>query len=202
MNTIFQDARAMMFSGLIGASLFTINFIPAHILTPAGGGSPIGAIWGAITAPFLLATVALILRASGGVVIAYSTYSVLAIPTFVMGPPHVYKPIIAILAGLLYEIGFFLARGSAPLGNILPKERFSKWSLGVMSGFTFFTLGSIYMYLKTFQILGLPGVETLEDTIIIFAIVFLIIGLISTGLAIKAISPLENHPAVKTLRQE
>lgn len=170
-RTVFGNARAAIYAAILGVALNAINFLPATILTPLGFGSALAAIWGGLTAPFFFAFASLVTRRYGTVMILYISYSLLAMPTFVMGPPHPYKPVLALMAGLAYELGILLGGG------------FRHRSLYV--AITIFTIISIVNYVMAFRILDLPGREILEKSILVFGAVFLVLSWIATALAIK-----------------
>ncbi len=186
-DSILHHRKALGFCGMAGAVLWGINFIPAHILSVAGGGSPITALWGAITAPVFFALTTLIVRKFGAVTALYTTYAVLAIPFLVMGPPHPYKPLIAIAVGLTYDFG---------------QHFFGKYKLsGLLIGFTGFTVVSLGLYIWIFRLLQLPGLDKLESGIIYFGLAFLVIGWFMTYLATKVFERLKDHPSIKSLSQ-
>lgn len=187
MNTIFSDTKALLFCGVAGAALFFINFIPAQILTSIGGGTAWGAVWGGLTAPFILASVALITRRFGAITMTYFTYSIFAIPNFVMGPPHIYKPLIALIVGLVFDSIMKITGGES--------------RYGLIAGFTGFTIASLFMYLQAFQILNLPGLESLKSSIYIFGVVFWIEGLVGIWLGIKAFKMIKDIPVINTFRR-
>ena len=184
MKIIFSSTKSLIFCGLCGAALFGINFLPAQILTGLGGGAAIGAIWGAITAPFVLASVALITGRIGAVTMAYVVYSFFAIPSFVMGPPDPYKPLLALLAGMSYDIVMTV------VGGVRVR--------GLFVGFTCFTAVSLFLYLQAFRILALPGSEKLEVSIYYFGIAFLLLGYLGTITAIRVYKKLEGNPLIKS----
>ncbi|MES9898562.1 MAG: hypothetical protein ABW148_06015 [Sedimenticola sp.] len=188
MQTVLGATRSLIFCGIAGATLFGINFIPAHVLSAAGGGSPLAAIFGAVTAPVFFALGALITKRFGAVAVLYVTYATLAIPFLVMGPPHPYKPLIALCAGLAYDIGMLIGGRSRLRGLLL--------------GFTGFTAVSLFLYLQAFRILDLPGREMLEEWVFYFAAVFLLIGYGMTWISSQIYRKLEQSPAVRHIQSE
>jgi len=188
MKSIFSDTKSLLFCGVAGTALFSINFIPAQILTSIGGGAAIGAIWGGLTAPFILVMAALITRKFGAVTMTYFTYSIFAIPTFVMGPPHIYKPLIALAVGLVFDLILRIS------GDMDKK--------GLIAGFTGFTIVSLFMYLQAFRILNLPGLESLEKSIYILGLVFWIEGLIGLFIALKAFQNIKEIPVIKSFQND
>lgn len=187
-RTVFGSTRAAVFSAILGVALNAINFIPATILTPLGFGSALAAIWGGLTAPFMFAFASLVTKRYGTVTVLYVSYSILAIPTLVMGPPHPYKPLLALLAGLAYELGLLIGGG------------FRYRSLYV--AIAVFTIVSIFNYVMAFRILDLPGRETLEKTVFIFGAVFLVLGWIATKLATTLHKRIAGDPRLMILSDD
>ena len=187
MNIVFSSTKSLILCGIAGATLFGINFIPAQLLTGLGAGAAVGAIWGGLTAPFIMASVALITGRIGAITITYMVYSVFAIPTFVMGPPHPYKPLLALLAGISYDLAMTL------VGGVRPR--------GLFVGFTVFTAVSLFIYLEAFRILNLPGLEKLQASIYYFGIAFLALGYLGTTIALGVYKKLKDNPFIRSYKQ-
>lgn len=99
-----------IWAGSAGGLLFGINFALQALVflfeIPGASGFLSG-----LTVPLVLAIICQITRERGTATIAWTLYSLLAIPTQLMGIPGPYKAVLGLLGGLAYDAGYSLLRG-------------------------------------------------------------------------------------------
>ncbi len=99
-----------IWAGSAGGLLFGINFgLQALVFLfemPGASGFASG-----LTVPLVLAVICQITRERGAATTAWTLYSLLAIPTLLMGIPGPYKVVLGLLGGLAYDAGYSLLRG-------------------------------------------------------------------------------------------
>jgi ABC-type thiamin/hydroxymethylpyrimidine transport system permease subunit len=94
----------------------------------------------------------------------------LAIPTVILGPPGVYKILLGLYMGIIFEL-------------LLLIFQYKRWSYVFGLAFTF--AASVPMEYYLFKILGLPAAEQIKPMILAIIVVYFVNGLLGSWLGMK-----------------
>jgi len=97
--------RGAIMAGVFAGVLFGVNFGFQALVGLLGMPGASGFVTG-FTVPFGLALVSQINKEWGTATTSWTLYSLLAIPTLLMGLPGPYKLILGFLGGLVYDVGY------------------------------------------------------------------------------------------------
>jgi len=164
-----MNTRQYIFLGAIGAICFVISFgLGSSVVALTGIPLMGGLVHGIITGIVLTAGLKSVPK-FGAAVVIWIVFSVLAIPTITLGTPGVYKVVVGIVVGLIWDIVIILFR-RRDIGYILGS-----------------IIGGNSMILGTFLaavILGLPAVEKLRSTISFLLITGIVIQFLTGWLGV------------------
>jgi len=104
-RSVRLSIRGAIMAGVFGGLLFGINFGFQALVGLFGMPGASGFITG-LTVPFALALVSQINKEWGTATVSWTLYSMLAIPTLLMGLPGPYKLILGFFGGLMYDVGY------------------------------------------------------------------------------------------------
>jgi len=155
--------------GALAAMLFVLNMVVGATISYATGVPFITGFATGFTVPFFFAITYLQTKRIGSVTLLWTLYSILAIPTVLMGPPGVYKVVIGILAGAAYDLGVFV---------------FRRGTFSLFAGITLYTAALIALFLLAYNFLDLPGKEQITTLAWLVGSIFWIEGIISTALGV------------------
>ena len=182
-----RETKALVISGGFGALLFVVNFVfgaTITYLTAFPGGS---IIFTAFFIPFIFTIASLMTGRFGTVTIIFGIYSLLSIPTVLMGPPGFYKAPVGILVGLSFDV----------ILSLFKRKMFAFYiaQIGYSASLMLFLFGAM-------KLLNLPGVEKVQKALIPGMAVVLILGVF--GIAVGSIffkKKLMNLSKVKQLME-
>jgi len=97
--------RGAIIAGTFAGVLFGVNFCFQALVGFFGMPGASGFITG-LTVPFALALVSQTNKEWGSATLVWTLYSLLAIPTLLMGLPGPYKLVLGLLGGLAYDFGY------------------------------------------------------------------------------------------------
>ncbi len=104
-RTFRLSIRGAIMAGIFGGLIFGVNFGFQTLVGIFGMPGASGLITG-LTVPFALALVSQINKEWGTATVTWTLYSLLAIPTLLMGLPGPYKLILGFFGGLVYDISY------------------------------------------------------------------------------------------------
>lgn len=112
------DLKIFMTCGVFGVLTFVFNFIIGSTIIPLSGIPGTGSITSMIVAGFFFTIPFLMYKRIGIILIVIVVYSVLCIPTVLLGPPGIVKIGVALLTGLLWDIIFYSLRRTTLLSAL------------------------------------------------------------------------------------
>ena len=104
-RTFCLSIRGAIMAGVFGGLLFVVNFGFQALVGLFGMQGASGFATG-LTVPFALALVSQINKEWGTATVSWTIYSLLAIPTLLMGLPGPYKLVLGFFGGLMYDVGY------------------------------------------------------------------------------------------------
>lgn len=177
--------KELIFIALLGALVFVLDFILVVGLEAVIGIPGVGLLIDTIILIAIAVVGAKIVPKFGVFTIWALIYSVLAIPTNIIGPPGIYKIVIGLVLGLLGDVILFLFRYKN-LGYYL--------SLTIAN---VLTIPFLYFFLIK---LGLPGASELKSAVVYFIPIVVVEGLLGAWIGIKLYNKIKTKRFVKQLQ--
>jgi hypothetical protein len=180
-----NKVKFWIISGAFGGLLFAINLTLGAGITYATGNPGFSGLITGLTTSFILYILQRVTKKFGSISIAFTVYSILAIPTVLLGAPGIYKILIGLLSGLAFDSVLYFG-----------KYKFKSY----LFGFFVFVLVMIPLTYFSYVYLALPNLEKFKSAILILACVFIVEGWIAGYLSRKFFnSRLKNIPSVKNI---
>lgn len=177
--------KLWIISGAFGGLLFAINLALGAGITYATGNPGFSGLITGLTTSFVLYILYRLTNKFGAITIAFTIYSILAIPTVLLGAPGIYKIIIGLLSGLAFDTVLYFF-----------KYKFK----GYIVGFFVFVLVMIPLTYYSYVYLALPNLEKFKNAIFMLAGIFIVEGWIAAFLAkIFFNKRLKNLSSVKNI---
>lgn len=167
---IIKDVRALTLCGGFGAISFVIMWSLGSILLIATGLPLVGGLVSSIINAFVLIIGILLVNRVGAATLISLTLTILAIPTVILGPPGVYKILLGLYMGIVFEL-------------LLAIFRYKKWTFIFGLAFTF--AASVPMEYLLFKLLGLPAAEKIKPMIFAIMVVYFVNGLLGSWLGLR-----------------
>ena len=185
---VFQDIKLSSVAGLFGAMALAFAYIVGAALTLATGIPIASAAVNGIIVCFVMVLGAKIIDKPGAFTLMTLVYSVLAIPTVLLGPPGPHKILIGLGMGIIYDLIIFTTR---------------KRDWGYILGSILFIASGVSLVFYSMVLLGLPGVERLKQAFIILILVSSLPASIGAFLGIKVFhKKFKNLSLVKNLQRK
>lgn len=180
-----KKTNLWIISGAFGGLLFAINLALGAGITYATGNPGFSGLITGLTTSFVLYILYRLTNKFGAISIAFTVYSILAIPTVLLGAPGIYKIAIGLLSGLAFDTILYL---------------FKYTFRGYLLGFLAFVLVMIPITYYSYVFLALPNLEKFQSAIFILAGIFIVEGWIAAWVAKKFFEKrLENLSSVKSI---
>lgn len=177
--------KELVFIALMGAMEFITAFIAGMGIIVATGLPMTGGVVGVFLVSILLVTGLLVVRKFGTAMIIVFIHMLLASPTASIGPPGVYKIVVGLVFGFIFDSALY----------ILKYNRVSYY-LGIGLGLTVL----VPLLVGFLVLLGLPGGDKLTQLIFPVIIIYVTEGLLGTYLArLFYFKKLRNSRLVKLL---
>jgi hypothetical protein len=167
---IIKDVRALTLCGGFGAISFVIMWGLGSFLLIATGIPLVGGIASSIVNAFVLIIGILLINRFGAATLISLTLTTLTIPTVIFGPPGVYKILLGLYMGGMFEI--FLV--------IFKRIR---WIYPLGAGLTF--AASVPMEYWLFKILGFPAADKIKPLIFLIMAIYFVNALLGSWLGMR-----------------
>lgn len=161
------STKQLIFLALIGAILFIMDLVISTVIDAVTGMQGAGYLVIGIFFIMIAVIGGLIIPKFGVFALMALIYALLAIPTNVFGPPGILKVPIAFIVGLIIDLIIYSF-----------KYKKSGYYLGAIIG----NVLSLILFVWTFLLLGLPGIESLMPYLWSFSILYGIEAVIGTWL--------------------
>ena len=185
---IFKDLKLSSVGGLFGALAFALAYIIGMALTLATGIPIASAAANGIVVCFIMVLGTKIIDKHGAFTLMTLVYSVLAIPTLLLGPPGPHKIIIGLGMGIVFDLIILITK---------------KQSWGYILGSIVFIASGVSLVLYSMVLLGLPGIERLKQAFVILILVSSLPASIGAFLGIKVFhEKFEKFSLVKDLQRK
>lgn len=161
-------SKLWIISGAFGGLLFAINLVLGAGITYASGNPGFSGLITGLTTSFVLYILYRLTHKFGAIAIAFTVYSILAIPTVLLGAPGVYKVVVGLLSGLALDAILRLF-----------KYKFK----GYLIGFFVFVAVMIPITYYSYVYFALPNLDKFKNAMFILAGIFTVEGWIAAWLA-------------------
>ena len=161
--------KDLVVCALFGAALFLLLFILGTALITITGIPASGGILNLLIATLITTIGVKIVNKFGTASIMLTLTGILAVPTLTFGPPGIYKIVILFFTGFIFDVILLT----------LKKSKISYTLAGLVVGMNAPIL--IYVCLILF---GLPGADKLHPMLVIFSVVYAILGSIGAYLGL------------------
>lgn len=163
-----MNKKLFWLSVLFGGLLFAVNLSFGAGLTYATGNPSFDMLITGLTTSFLLYILVSMTKKFGAITIASAIYCFLAVPIVLTGPPGIYKILIGIAGGLVFDaILYFL------------NYKFSAFLLGI-AGYAITSVAGIYF---AYDIFNFAQFEKFKSIIIILTGTYIVSAWVSAWLA-------------------
>lgn len=180
-NTI----KLWIISGAFGGLLFAINLALGAGITYATGNPGFSGLITGLTTSFVLYILYRLTNKFGAITIAFTVYSILAIPTVLLGAPGPYKIAVGLLSGLAFDA-------------ILHVFKFK--FRGYLIGFFVFVAVMIPTTYYSYVYFALPNLEKFKSAMFMLAGIFTVEGWIAAWLSKSFFNKrLKNLSSVKNI---
>lgn len=163
-----NNIKLWIISGAFGGLLFAINLALGAGITYATGNPGFSGLITGLTTSFVLFILYRLTVKFGAIAIAFTVYSILAIPTVLLGAPGPYKILVGLLSGLAFDTILYIF-----------KYKFR----GYLVGFFVFVAVMIPTTYYSYVYFALPNLEKFKSVIFILAAIFTVEGWIAAWLA-------------------
>ena len=181
-----NNIKLWIISGAFGGLLFAINLSLGAGITYATGNPGFSGLITGLTTSFVLYILYRLTNKFGAIAIAFTVYSILAIPTVLLGAPGIYKIAVGLLSGLAFDI-------------VLKATKYKFY--GYLIGFFFFVLIMIPTTYFSYVYLALPNLEKFKSAMFMLAAIFTFEGWVAAWFAKKFFRKrLKNLPSVKNIQ--
>ncbi len=153
---LFRDLKHSSVAGLFGALAFALAYVIGMALTLATGIPIASAAVNGIIVSFVMVLGAKIIDRHGAFTLMTLVYSVLAVPTVLLGPPGPQKIVIGLGMGIVFDLIVFATK---------------KQSWGYVVGSVLFIATGVLLVLYSMILLGMPGVERLKQALIVIIVI-------------------------------
>lgn len=178
-------SKLWIISGSFGGLLFAINLAFGAGITYATGNPGFSGLITGLTTSFVFYILYRLTNKFGAIAIAFTVYSILAIPTVLLGAPGPYKVIVGLLSGLALDSILYLF-----------KYKFK----GYILGFLVFVIVMIPITYFSYVYLALPNLEKFKSAMFMLAGIFTVEGWFAAWIAKKFYdNRLKNLSSVKNI---
>jgi hypothetical protein len=161
--------KGAIVAGVFGAAMWALSFATGAMLVYATGIPGLSGFVTGLIQPFFLVVVIKIVPRFGAFVLAFSVYAILSIPTVLLGPPGVYKILIAVFSGLCAEF-------------VLAITRRRTW--GIFLAFITFGIALSVSAYAAFHLMHLPGAEAFEKAFPFIATIYTVETVVGAAIGI------------------
>jgi len=164
---IFRDIRALTICGGFGAISFVVMWALGSVLLIASGMPLVGGIASSIMNAFVLIIGIRLVDMVGTATIISLIVTSLAIPTVILGPPGVYKILLGLYMGVIFEGFVFI---------------FRYHKLAYLFGLAITFAASVPLEYYIFKVLGFPAADQIRPMMYVIMLVYFINGLLGSWL--------------------
>ena len=185
-----MNKRKVLWLITLGVSVWVAAMATGQLIVLISGIPASSGVINGFLVPFLLVLGVQMVRSHWGVTISFTIYSLLSIPTVLLGPPGIHKLFVGCTAGLITDFIIFL------LGK-LKANAIVKYSIS----FLFWGLSLAFLALLCYKLIDLPGKEKFFAAFVAMALIFVIGSVVGSILATYYYKKreLENSALVKRL---
>ena len=162
-----MNKKFLWLSVLFGGLLFAVNLFIGAGLTYATGNPSFDMLVIGFTTFFLLYVLVSMTKTFGAITIASTLYCISAVPVVLMGPPGIYKILIGIVGGLVFDAILYFF-----------KYRFLVFLIGII-GYIVTSMAGVYL---AYGLLDFDQFEKFRSYIVIVTCVYIVSALVSTWL--------------------
>jgi hypothetical protein len=161
--------KQYMFLGAMGAISFVLAWVLGSAVNVATGTPLMGGILNGLIVGVVLTIALKVVEKFWAATILWLIFGILAIPTITLGPPGIYKIIVGLVVGFVWDIILWISKRS---------------NAGYIIGGASMSITSMLGVLAFMILLGLPGLEKLQSIIAYLLVFYAILGAISVYIGI------------------